>query len=1094
MNEQKAVTEFDKGNQLLQDGKVEDAIVAYCCAIELNPGNSWFYHHLGEALAKQGRFDEAVTAFCSAIELKPDFSWSHHHLGDTLAQQQKWKEATEAFRKGIELNPQHFGTYCGLGQSLEKLGLLDEAIAAYRRASELNPDADWIHHALVNIQQQQNQSNLVDEISSYRQIIKLNPDNVEAYQNLLQIQPDNADTWLQLAEAFVRQEQMEEAIAAYRRASELNPGADWIYQALANALQQRTQSDLAEAIASYRQIIELDPDNVEAYHHLLQLQPDNSETWLQLAQAFVRQEQIEDAIAAYRQAVALNPNSGEAYHQLGGALARQEQWEDAITSYRRAIELNPKSFLSHQQLGKVLTNQGDVAGAIASYHCAIELNPESVEVLEHLWAELSRQRQWEQAVDIYCQILEANPELALAHYHLGAALTYLCRWEEATASYQRAIELNLEYSFWPHQLLGSALVKQGKLNEAITAYKNALDIQPNGRGYFDLGMLFVQQNCLDDALSCYQKAIELEPNQSQPYLHLQTLIIEGYYQLGIHQAEKGILDDALAYFQKASQVQPILGKVCEYLWNGLNQQGVLDEASPHCQTQIQREEAVTYFSHTSKYKLINMWALTDLDKAIIEDAGFTLANLKLISQDNKALEEIYINSLADHKKTKLAKKAARKIRGLVTEIGYCQQSMVETGYIYSVCPATGKILRSEQSFVIDYNFGNWWPSPVTIYRFVGSQIFYLIVGNWIGAKFAIYVPKQELIIRLHIVESYINIEALVNKLKGYTVSFWKKFQSYIQSYTKKESVAVLGFFSNIAHYTWNDLTALQYLYEQDKLQKVDKFLVGSWEYFSIGEIFPEIAPEKIIQVSDSRNLCQTIVENNYFAFRVTDLFINEQLIDRMSRAALKKCSQNQSFLQELEKAKKHFPLVCIQIRSHIRIWLSQVEGIANIIKNLHSDFPNVGIVFDGWSRTEANNHNDEYMIEREKDIIEQILAITPSYIDTYNAIGCKTHEKIAWANAIDTYIAPAGSGLTFLIWIANKIGVVHGDGKYYHSDVKPDFSRDVRENLAPIVFVARNESVEEDNTPGIYRNYDCDWKVIYNEVVEIIKSSNDGRR
>ncbi|TAE14830.1 MAG: tetratricopeptide repeat protein [Oscillatoriales cyanobacterium] len=1009
MNEQKAVTEFDKGNQLLQDGKVEDAIVAYCCAIELNPGNSWFHHHLGEALAKQGRFDEAVTAFCGAIELKPDFPWSHHHLGDALAQQQKWKQATEAFRKGIELNPQHFGTYCGLGQSLEKLGLLDEAIAAYRRASELNPEADSMHHAL------------------------------------------------------------------------------------ANALLKRTQSDLAQAMASYHQIIELNPDNVEAYHNLLQLQPDNSETWFQLAQAFVRQEQMEEAIAAYRRAVALNPSSGEAYHELGGSLARLHQWEEAIASYRRAIELNSKSFLSHLQLGKILANQGEVAGAIASYHRAIELNPKSVEVLEHLWAELSRQRQWEQAVDIYHQIIEANPDLALAHYHLGAAFTYLCRWEEATATYQQAIDLNLEYSFWPHQLLGSALAKQGKLNEAISAYQKGLDVKPNEWGYFDLGMVLAEQNRLDEALSCYQKAVEIEPNQVQAYSPLRDILTKAYHQLGIDEAEKGLLDHALANFHKAPQVPPSQGKVCEYLWNGLNQQGVLDEASPHCQTKIQREEAVTYFSHTSKYTLINMWALSATDKAIIEDAGLSLANLQLISQDNKALEEIYINSFAEKPQIKLAKKTARTIRRCITEIGYCQQSMVETAYIYSVCPATGTILRSEQSFVVDYNRGNWWPSPVQIYRFVGLQIFYLIVGNWIGAKFAIYFPKHELIIRLNLVESYISPEELVNKLKGYTVSLWKQFKFYIQHNNKKESVAVLGFFSNIAHYTWNDLTALQYLHEQDKLQKIDKFIVGAWEYFSIGEIFPEIPREKIIVVSDSRNLFQTILENNYFAFRVTDLFINEQLIARMKSAALKKCSQDQSFLQQLEKAKKHFPLVCVQIRGHLRIWLSQVEGIANIIKNLHSDFPNLGIVFDGWSRTETNNHNDEHMIEREKGVIEQILALMPSSIDTYNAIGCKTYEKIAWANAIDTYIAPAGSGLTFLIWIANKVGVVHGDSKYYHSDVKPDFSPEVRENLAPIVFVARNESAEEDNTPGIYSNYDCDWEAIYSEVFQIIKKLNDER-
>ncbi|MEY3866713.1 MAG: hypothetical protein RLZZ338_604 [Cyanobacteriota bacterium] len=36
---------------------------------------------------------------------------------------------------------------------------------------------------------------------------------------------------------------LDEAISAYRRASEWNPDADWIHYALVNILQQRTQSD-----------------------------------------------------------------------------------------------------------------------------------------------------------------------------------------------------------------------------------------------------------------------------------------------------------------------------------------------------------------------------------------------------------------------------------------------------------------------------------------------------------------------------------------------------------------------------------------------------------------------------------------------------------------------------------------------------------------------------------------------------------------------------------------------------------------------------------------------------------------------------------
>ncbi|MEG5001836.1 tetratricopeptide repeat protein, partial [Microcoleus sp. B4-D4] len=233
MNEQMAVTEFDKGNQLLQEGKLEDAIAAFRRAIELDPDISWSYHNLGEALAKLGQFEEAIADFRRAIELKPDFSWSYHHLGDALAQQQQWEESAIAFRKAIELNPEHFGTYVGLGNSLAKLGQLDEAIASYRRASELEPGADWIQYRLGDVLQQRTQLDLEGAIASYRRAIELNPDNVQAYSKLLEIQSDSkeeitdkVEDSLELEKTPIGQKTIEEAIADWRRKGELNSQAD----------------------------------------------------------------------------------------------------------------------------------------------------------------------------------------------------------------------------------------------------------------------------------------------------------------------------------------------------------------------------------------------------------------------------------------------------------------------------------------------------------------------------------------------------------------------------------------------------------------------------------------------------------------------------------------------------------------------------------------------------------------------------------------------------------------------------------------------------------------------------------------------------
>ena len=300
MNTKETATIYlNNGNQLLEEGNLEEAIAAYRRAIELNPDLSWSHHNLGESLAKLGQFDEAIAAFRRSTELNPDFSWSYHHLGDALDRQEQWEEAVVAFRRAIELNAEHFGTYCGFGHSLEKLGQLDEAIAAYRRASELDPKTDWIQYKLGELLQQRTQLDLEGAIASYRQAIDLNPDDVQAYRKLLQIQPDNLEVWLKLGNVLIKLEQGEEAIAPYRHVTELNP------------------------------------DNVQAHYRLGEL--------------LIKQGDLEGAIDTLRHSLELSPNSDESYYNLGEALAAQGNAREASICYYKAFAINPNNMQANQK-------------------------------------------------------------------------------------------------------------------------------------------------------------------------------------------------------------------------------------------------------------------------------------------------------------------------------------------------------------------------------------------------------------------------------------------------------------------------------------------------------------------------------------------------------------------------------------------------------------------------------------------------------------------------------------------------------------------------------------------------------------------------
>lgn len=63
-----------QGNQLLRNGKLEEAVAAFQRAIAHHPSFHWSYFKLGEALEQLGDLEEAIAAYRKALELKPDSS------------------------------------------------------------------------------------------------------------------------------------------------------------------------------------------------------------------------------------------------------------------------------------------------------------------------------------------------------------------------------------------------------------------------------------------------------------------------------------------------------------------------------------------------------------------------------------------------------------------------------------------------------------------------------------------------------------------------------------------------------------------------------------------------------------------------------------------------------------------------------------------------------------------------------------------------------------------------------------------------------------------------------------------------------------
>jgi eukaryotic-like serine/threonine-protein kinase len=144
-----------RGNVFLQQGRVDDAIVAYDQAVRVDPTKDGAHSNLGNAWQKKGDLQRALAAHFRAVELNPRSGQNHYNLGNTLGAAGDWARAIGAYEEAVQLDPNNAEAFCNLAQALQEQGRYVEGLAALERGHQLGtrrpnwgyPSAKWLDRA-----------------------------------------------------------------------------------------------------------------------------------------------------------------------------------------------------------------------------------------------------------------------------------------------------------------------------------------------------------------------------------------------------------------------------------------------------------------------------------------------------------------------------------------------------------------------------------------------------------------------------------------------------------------------------------------------------------------------------------------------------------------------------------------------------------------------------------------------------------------------------------------------------------------------------------------------------------------------------------
>jgi Flp pilus assembly protein TadD len=137
---------------------------------------------------------------------------------------------------------------------------------------------------------------------------------------------------------------------------------------LGTALPQKERVD--EAIAQYQKALQINPDSAEAHNNL--------------GSALLQKGSVDEALAHCQRALQIKPDSAEVHNNLGNALLQKGRVDEAIAQYQQALQIKPDNAKAHNNLDNALLQKGRVDEAIAHYQKALQIKPDSPDVLNNL--------------------------------------------------------------------------------------------------------------------------------------------------------------------------------------------------------------------------------------------------------------------------------------------------------------------------------------------------------------------------------------------------------------------------------------------------------------------------------------------------------------------------------------------------------------------------------------------------------------------------------------------------------------------------------------------------------------------------------------
>jgi tetratricopeptide (TPR) repeat protein len=281
-----------------------------------------------------------------------------------------------------------------------------------------------------------------------------------------------------------------------------------MYSKFDKAVQDGKAGDTALAISEWEELLKEYPDDARIQNYM--------------GAVLVQTGRTEEAIPYFERGLKINPQYRDIQHNLISALLALGRVREAIEQLEKALAVSPNSSDLHNSLGSLLSRNGQLKEAAAQFKRAIEISPDLADAHLNLGTILLSTGRPVEAAEQLSRAIESDPSLSAAHIYLGVALYYgQGKVGEALTQWRKAIELDptsaFAFSQAAHALSASPVASDRNGEEAVKLAEQAVELSKGGEPmYLDsLAMAYAEEGEFPLAVETAQGALRLAREQNQ---------------------------------------------------------------------------------------------------------------------------------------------------------------------------------------------------------------------------------------------------------------------------------------------------------------------------------------------------------------------------------------------------------------------------------------------------------------------------------------------------------------------------------------------------------------------------------------------------